>query len=113
MKTGFRIDSGRIAIVSPHEIFYIEAQDDDTSVRLARRQPLASSLSLAEWSERLAGQGFVRIHRSYLVNLDRVRELRLRPGDPNDWELKLEPPVNAILPISRSAYLALKKRLGF
>jgi DNA-binding LytR/AlgR family response regulator len=53
----------------------------------------------------------VRIHRSYLLNLDRVREIRLRRGDPNDWEVKLDRPVNAVLPISRRYYAAVLEYL--
>ena len=51
-------------------------------------------------------------HRSYLVNLGRVRELRLRRGDTNDWEVKLDPPVNAVLPVGRGYLAKLKKALG-
>ena len=35
-------------------------------------------------------------------NPDRIREIRRRtPGE--DWEVKLEPPVNRVLPVSRNA----------
>ncbi len=61
--------------------------------------------------KRLAGGRFFRIHRTYCVNLDRVREIRRRRNDPNDWELKLDPPVNSVLPLGRSAYLRIKKEL--
>ena len=54
----------------------------------------------------------LRVHRSFLVNMDRVRELRLRSGDPNDWELKLDPPVNKVLPVSRPGYTLMRRRLG-
>ena len=42
----------------------------------------------------------------------RVRELRLRRGDPNDWEVKLDPPVHAVLPVGRGYLAKLKKVLG-
>ena len=57
--------------------------------------------------------GFSRVHKSYLVNLDRVREVRLRKGDDNDWELKLEPPVNSVLPVGRAHLVGLRRVLGF
>jgi DNA-binding LytR/AlgR family response regulator len=66
---------------------------------------------LTEWARRLHSAGFIRSHRSYLVNLDRVRELRLRPGDSNDWELKLEPPVNKVLPVGCGYLPRLRKAL--
>ena len=62
----------------------------------------------AGWNQ---ARGFVRIHRSYLINLDRVREIRLRGDHSNDWEVKLDPPVNAVLPVSRHYLAALRKVL--
>ncbi|MCI0854967.1 MAG: LytTR family transcriptional regulator DNA-binding domain-containing protein, partial [Chloroflexi bacterium] len=50
------------------------------------------------------------IHRSYIVNLNRARELRAR-GE-RDSEIKLDPPVNKVLPVSRTAYTELRKLLG-
>jgi DNA-binding LytR/AlgR family response regulator len=46
--------------------------------------------------------GFLRVHRNHAVNLHRVRELRRRKAR-SGWELKLQSPVNRILPVSRSA----------
>jgi len=54
----------------------------------------------------------MRVHRSYLVNLERIREIRLRRGDPNDWEIKLGTPVNVVLPVGRGHVAALRKALG-
>jgi DNA-binding LytR/AlgR family response regulator len=41
----------------------------------------------------------VRIHRSHAVNLRRVREIR--PVDGGGWEVRMDPPVNRVLPVSR------------
>jgi DNA-binding LytR/AlgR family response regulator len=55
--------------------------------------------------------GFVRTHRDYLVNRRHVRRVRWRPqGD--DWEVTLDPPVNVVLPVSRSALAALWAAFG-
>jgi DNA-binding LytR/AlgR family response regulator len=56
---------------------------------------------MATWERELGQSGFVRIHRCYLVNVDRLREIRHRGQDPNDWEVKLELPVNRVLPVGR------------
>jgi len=50
--------------------------------------------------------GFVRIHREHVVNLAHIRLLRLQ-ADGRDWELKLEPPVNKVLPIARDRLAGL------
>jgi DNA-binding LytR/AlgR family response regulator len=44
------------------------------------------------------------------VNLNRVLELRSR-GD-NEWELKMDPPVNKVLPVSRRRLPDLRELLG-
>jgi len=52
--------------------------------------------------------GFFQIHREYVVNLRQIRQIRRR-DDSRDWEVKLEPPVNRILPVSRGAVAKLWK----
>ena len=54
--------------------------------------------------------GFVRIHREHAVNTAHIRLLRLQ-ADGRDWELKLEPPVNKVLPIARDRPAALRTAL--
>ena len=51
------------------------------------------------------------MHRNHAVNLRRVRELRGR-RDGDDREVKLEPPVNRVLPVSRSALKSLLRAIG-
>lgn len=67
---------------------------------------------MADWEKKLRGRDFVRIHRSYLLNLDRLREVRHRRDDPNDWEVKLEPPVSSVLPVGRKYVEGLRKLVG-
>ena len=49
--------------------------------------------------------GFAMIHRSWAVNLRRVREIR--PAADSGWEVNLDPPVNRVLPVSRRRVSAL------
>ena len=49
--------------------------------------------------KQFAPYGFRRVHRNHAVNLARIQETRRRKGS-DDWELKLEPPVNRVLPVS-------------
>jgi DNA-binding LytR/AlgR family response regulator len=46
------------------------------------------------------------VHRSIAVNVDRVAEVRLRVNG-RDWELRLEPPVNSVVPLGRTRLAAL------
>jgi DNA-binding LytR/AlgR family response regulator len=108
VKTG----PGRYLLLDPGEVYYIEADGDDVLVRTARKRRYRGVRRLSEWERRLRAAAFLRIHRSYLVNRERIREIRLRRGDPNDWEIKLDPPVNAVLPVGRMYVAALRKALG-
>lgn len=94
--------------VDPAEVYFLEAVGDQTLIRTRSARLLRDVRSLGELLPRFTPYGFVRVHKNHAVNLDRIREIRRRKKGA-DWELKLEPPVNRILPISRNA---LKKLLG-
>jgi DNA-binding LytR/AlgR family response regulator len=102
---------GRRVPVESDEVFLLESDGDETIVRMRGRRTLRDVRSLSEVLERFSASLMVQIHRSYAVNVDRVTEIRRRPEE-RDWELKLEPPVNRILPISRSRLPALWAAYG-
>lgn len=107
-----RVAPGLHLLFDPEEIYYLEAEGHDTILRGRGRKRWRSVASLSEWHGRLEGRGFLRIHRSYIVNLGRVREVRRRRGGSGDWEVKMDPPVNKVLPVSRDAWPALRRSLG-
>jgi DNA-binding LytR/AlgR family response regulator len=113
MKVTVKTGPGRFLLLDASEIYYIEAARDDVLLRTASKRRYRGVTRLPQWEKRLRAAGFLRIHRSFLVNLDRVREVRLRRGDPNDWEVKLDPPVNVVLPVGRAYLAALRKALKF
>lgn len=86
--------------IDPHDVYLLEADDNDTLVRQRSRTVLRDRRRLPELVSLFTPFGFLRIHRSYAVNLDRVREVRLRDGG-RDWEVVLEPPVNRVVPVGR------------
>ena len=102
---------GRRIPVEPDEVFLLEAAGDETSVRTRGRRKLRDVRSLGEILGRFPRQLFVRVHRSHVVNVDRVAEIRRRPNR-RDWELRLEPPVNAVVPVSREELAALWEAYG-
>jgi len=99
--------SGRIRrVVDTDDIYHLEAQGDETDVRLRAARPLRDVRSLGEVLEELGPLGFVRIHRNHAVHAGRVREIR--PVDSGSgWEVGLEPPVSTVLPVSRRSLAAL------
>jgi DNA-binding LytR/AlgR family response regulator len=73
------------------------------------RLKLFCPLSIGEVQSRLDSAHFVRVHRSHIVNLERVVGLK-RSGDHGLIELKGLDPYT--VPVSRSRYGDLKMQLG-
>ena len=105
------VGRSRRRLVDPAEVFLLEAEGAGTAVRLKGRTPILDSRSLAEVAAVFEPYGFVRVHRNHAVNLALVRELRRRQGS-DDWELRMEPPVNRVLPIARGELEGVLARLG-
>ena len=82
------------------DVYWIEAEEKSTWVRLRGKDRLRDHRGIAEVVEALAPFGFLRVHRNHAVNLRRVAEIRRRDTG-SDWEVKLEPPVNRVLPVAR------------
>jgi hypothetical protein len=101
-----RTADGERVVVDPLEVFVLEADEGRTRVRLASRHELVDVREIGELEALFAPFGFTEIHRSVLVNPRRVALIRRRDGDGRDWELKMEPPVNRVLPISRERLAA-------
>ena len=103
-------EPGHVTLLEKDQIFYVEAEADDSLIRTARKKRYHHSERLEEVEDRLPSPPFFRIHRSYIVNLNRVLELRSRGDD--EWELKMDPPVNKVLPVSRRWLPDLRELLG-
>jgi len=100
----------RAILLDLEDIFYIEAVGEDSLVRTARRKRYPHVEPLETVEGHPPSPPFFRILRSYIVNLDRVYELRSR-GD-GEWEVKMDPPVNKVLPVSRRRMDELRGLLG-
>ena len=64
-------DNSSIDFISLEDILYCKAQDNYTEFVLKDKKVLTSK-SLKKYDEKLNGSGFIRIHRSYLVNIKHV-----------------------------------------
>ncbi len=67
-------EGGKRVPVSPEEIFFFEARDDYAMLH-TRDQRFLISGSLKKLEERLYKYGFFRVHRKYLVNLNKISEI--------------------------------------
>ncbi|RSN68128.1 DNA-binding response regulator [Actinomadura sp. WAC 06369] len=70
---------GVTRFVTPGEVLYVEAQGDYARLHTQGGSHLVR-IPLAALKERWRGAGFVRVHRSHLVSLSAIKELRLDSG---------------------------------
>jgi two-component system LytT family response regulator len=70
---------GRVIFVNPSDVDWIEADNYYIKLHVAGRAHLLR-LSMKELEGRLDPKLFWRIHRSAIINLDRVKELHQHPG---------------------------------
>jgi two-component system LytT family response regulator len=65
----------RMIMLKPSEIDWVEAEGDYVRLHVGPEAYFIRS-TMAHMQEKLASDGFVRIHRSRLVNFDRIKEFR-------------------------------------
>ena len=61
-------------VVELKDILYCEASSSYTNFHFANKHTICTAKSIHEYEELLADAGFVRIHKSYLINLLHVKE---------------------------------------
>ncbi|WP_341962459.1 LytTR family transcriptional regulator DNA-binding domain-containing protein [Planococcus maritimus] len=96
-------------LFNPPEIDYIESMNSTAVVHVAG-ETYTCALTLAELEERLLHYGFFRCHRSYIVNLQKVRELIT--WTKNSYSLRLTTGKDSVVPLSRTKLAELKALLN-
>ncbi len=103
------VTRSRRVTVEPDDIYYLEATSGETIVRKRSKRTIIDVRPLGEVVAAVASSHIRRIHDKWAVNLRRVREIRLQ-RDGRDWEVVMQPPVNRVLPVSRSRLSGLLAR---
>jgi DNA-binding LytR/AlgR family response regulator len=98
-----------VLLINLADVRYIVAFDDKVYVNTLDEQYL-TRFSLGELERRLSTQGFVRIHRSYIANLQHI--LELQPFFNGTYNLIIDDKKHSILPVSRSRVKALRSLIG-
>ncbi len=88
----------RIIVTDINDIYYVEAHEKLTFV-YTRREAYVMSMTISEFCSRLPEPEFFRCHRSYCVNLSKIREIE--PWFNNTYILKLRD-MDFQVPVSRS-----------
>ena len=99
----------KIVLFDPPEIDYIESNDGQTFLHI-KGEEFSTMFTLKELEERLQYFGFFRCHRSYIVNLQKVREVIT--WTRNSYSLVLDDEEKSTIPLSKSKMSELKAMLG-
>ena len=100
----------KIILFNPTEIIYIESQEGVSYITIGNEK-FPCTFTLSELENRLKLLGFFRCHRSYLVNLQRVREVVT--WTRNSYSLVLDDVNKTSIPLSKGRFEELKDILGF
>lgn len=100
-------DGVQVHVVPVEKIDFIEAQDDYICLHAEGKRYLKDQ-AMTDIEDALDPQQFVRVHRSYMVNVERIARIELYAKDSRIAILR----DGAKLPISRAGYARLGKLLG-
>lgn len=99
-------ESGRVHVVAAAQLDYAESQDDYILLHTAGKS-LRKKQTLSSLCEQLDSTHFVRVHRCFVVNLDRIH--RLEPYSRESRVAVLEDGTK--IPVSRAGYGRLRQKL--
>ncbi|HEX8838131.1 MAG TPA: LytTR family DNA-binding domain-containing protein, partial [Candidatus Acidoferrum sp.] len=100
-------DGTRVTLIPIAKLDYVEAQDDYVALASQGKKHLKQQ-TIASLEACLDPKSFVRIHRSYIVNLERVA--RIEPYGKDSRLAILSDGVR--LPVSRAGYARLQSLLA-
>ena len=97
-------DGPKVTVIQLDRLDWVQAQDDYVLLRTEGRN-LLKQQTLASLESQLDSSRFIRIHRSYLLNLDRLVRIELDTKEHRDAILR----DGARLPVSRAGYQRLRE----
>jgi len=98
----------KVILFNPPEIDFIESINGSIHIHVDGEN-YDCALTLTELEQRLLNSGFFRCHRSYIVNLQKVREIIT--WTKNSYSLRLNTGKEIVVPLSRSKLQELKALL--
>ncbi len=100
-------DEGKIKIIPSNEIDYIEANGDLVKI-VSKLGSFQKNKTMSYFEQQLSSTDFIRIHRSYIVNISLITRI-----DAYDKDAHLAVLSTGIqLPVSKTGYQKLKEVLG-
>ncbi len=101
-----RAEDGAIQVIAASRVDYVEADDDAIKIATGGAK-IRKQQSIGDLASELDPDRFVRIHRSYLLNIERIEKIELYAKDSRVAILR----DGTRLPVSRSGYARLRELL--
>jgi len=101
----------KIVFFDPDEVFYLEASHHDTIVRTARKTPYRSNHRLRQFAAALPSPPRSSAATEATSSIWPASALSNDAGK-SDYRLRLDPPVNKLIPLSRGRLAAFRKLMG-
>jgi two-component system LytT family response regulator len=100
-------DGPRVHVISTAKLDYAEAQDDYVSLRSEGRNWLKQQ-TISSLEAGLDPRRFLRVHRGYMVNVERIT--RIDPNTKDTWLAILSD--GSRIPVSRAGYAKFREAVG-
>ncbi len=100
----------RVMLYDPGDLLYATSRDGKTILRTASEEAV-TNLTLQELEARLAGRGFFKAHRAYLVNLQHIKAVVQYTR--NSYTLQLNDAHETLVPLSKQSEKELQALLGY
>lgn len=98
----------KLFVLGIDDIFYCEAHEHEVHV-YAKNDVFKVSSSISDFYKKLPQDSFFRCHRSYIVNINKIKEII--PWFNNTYILKLQG-MDSEIPVSRQNILSFKQLMG-
>jgi hypothetical protein len=103
------VRDNRMVLLRLPEVSFAESQGNDVWLSTSQGRLRAAALSLDKLDSELADVGFLRVHRRYVVNLSRIREVER--GLKGELSLVMDDRTNEMVPVSRRNAPAVRRAL--
>lgn len=107
-KISAKVDD-KIILFDPPEIDYIESRNGNAMI-VINDESYAMDSSLTEVEKKLSVYGFYRCHRSYIVNLQKVREIIT--WSKNTYSLRIDNKIMSTIPLSRTKIQDIQEKIN-
>ena len=100
----------RLVLLRSSEVCFAESDGNDVWLETDQGRLRAATQGMDKVAAELAEAGFLRVHRRYVVNLDRVREIER--GCKGEVLLIMDDQATSGVPVSRRNAATVRRALG-